>query len=236
MRLTRPSRSPTAPPLPRQPLTAMEPDDLEPDPGEPAEPAVRANRWRTGKLRRPRVVIAVVAAAAAVVLLYWGAGWITQAGRLTFGRGSMAVDAELETTGGRRAAGDATADRAAAVKAAAERAARRRAAEDRARAQQMAAAQAADARAAAERAARAEAEHRARMRRQVVAMPALVGLRLDRATDVASKAGLTDVTVCRTPDGDTPLWWSHWYITGQDVPAGARIEVGRQICLSARKR
>jgi len=92
-------------------------------------------------------------------------------------------------------------ERSAAVQAAAERAAGRRAAEDRARARQLAAAQAADARAAAERAARSRTEHQARARRRVVAMPALLGLRLDRAMDVAAEAGLTGVTVCRTPGG-----------------------------------
>jgi hypothetical protein len=214
----------------------VEPDQLEwdrteLDPVEPPRPAglvARAPRWDASNLRRPRVVTAVVCAGAAVVLLGLGTGWVADAGRLSFGRGSAAADVD--------AAGAAVADRAAAVKAAAERAARRRAAADEARARQVAAAQAADTRAAAERAARAEAEQLARARPQAVVMPALVGLRLDRAMDVAANAGLTDVTVCRTPHGDTPLWWSNWHITGQGVPAGRRIDVDRQVCLSAMKR
>ena len=222
MRFTRPSRSPTLPPLPRQAPTAMEPDPWEPDPvepPEPAEPAARVPRWNTSKLSRPRVVTAVFAAGAAAGLLCWGAGWVTDPGRLTVGRDH-----------------DAATERSAAVQAAAERAAGRRAAEDKARARRLAAAQAADARAAAERAARARAEHQARTRRRVVAMPALVGLRLDRAMDVAAEAGLTGVAVCRTPGGDTPLWWSNWHVTGQAVRAGTRIDVGRLVCLSAMKR
>jgi hypothetical protein len=88
----------------------------------------------------------------------------------------------------------------------------------------MAAARAADTRAAERRAAEA---------RQLVAMPALIGLKLDIAMDVAEDAGLTAVTVCRTPGDDIPLWWSNWRITGQDVPPGERVAAGRQICVSA---
>ena len=66
-------------------------------------------------------------------------------------------------------------------------------------------------------------------------MPALVGLKLSTAMDVAAEAGLTAVTVCRTPGGDTPLWWPNWRITGQDVPPGHRTTADKQICVSATK-
>ena len=39
----------------------------------------------------------------------------------------------------------------------------------------------------------------------------------------------------KTPDGDTPLWWSNWRVTDQDVAAGTRISGGTPICVSATK-
>jgi hypothetical protein len=67
-------------------------------------------------------------------------------------------------------------------------------------------------------------------------MPELVGRKLNVAMDLATDAGLAGVTVCRTPDGDSPLWWSNWRVTAQDVPAGARIDAGQEVCLAAVKR
>jgi hypothetical protein len=67
-------------------------------------------------------------------------------------------------------------------------------------------------------------------------MPELVGQKLNVAMDLATDAGLAGVTVCRTPDGDSPLWWSNWRVTAQDVPAGARIGAGQEVCLAAVKR
>ncbi|MFI7546028.1 PASTA domain-containing protein [Actinoplanes sp. NPDC049599] len=110
-----------------------------------------------------------------------------------------------------------------------------RAAEDRATARKVAAAKDADARAAADRAAAARAAQVAAARKRVVAVPVLVGLKLDVAMDLAADAGLTAVDVCRTPDGDTPLWWSNWRITGQDVPPGTRVDADERVCVSAAK-
>jgi hypothetical protein len=110
-------------------------------------------------------------------------------------------------------------------------AAAQREAADKAAARKVAAANAADARAAARRA----AEAKAALRKQVVAVPRLVGHKLDEAMDLADDAGLTAVTVCRTPEGDTPLWWSNWRVTGQDVPAGTRVSADRPVCLTAAK-
>ena len=129
----------------------------------------------------------------------------------------------------RRAADRADAQRAAAEIAAADRAAAKRAADDKAAAAKVLAAKDADAKAAAARAARAKTDGQ----EQIVTMPALAGLKLNVARDVAAKAGLTGITVCHTPDGDTPLWWSNWRVVAQDVPAGTRVGTDRFICLSA---
>ena len=134
---------------------------------------------------------------------------------------------------GRAGQGSATAgsaaDRVLAGESAADQAAARRAAEDRAAAQKLAAAQAADDRAAAERAARATGTTRP------IAMPNLVGRKLNEAVSTAADAGLTGVTVCRTQDGDTPLWWSNWRVTAQTVPTGTRIRPDHAVCLTAAK-
>ncbi|MEU8608424.1 hypothetical protein AB0C29_10530, partial [Actinoplanes sp. NPDC048791] len=82
------------------------------------------------------------------------------------------------------------------------------------------------------RAAQARAADRARAREEI-AMPALVGLGLAGALDVAARAGLTDVSVCHTPTGETPIRRSEWRVTGQDVAAGTRIDSGRRVCLTA---
>jgi hypothetical protein len=156
-----------------------------------------------------------MAAGATVVLLCFGIGLGTDAELLTMGSGAEQISAPK---------------RAEKDKAAAERAAA-----DKATAQKVAAANLADAEAAAERAAKAKAARVEATRKRVVAMPALVGLKLNIAMDLAADAGLTAVTVCRTPDGDTPLWWSNWRVTGQDVAAGTRISGGTPICVSATK-
>lgn len=113
----------------------------------------------------------------------------------------------------------ATADDAATDRAAAEKAASAKAVAETARAKK----------AAAEKAAAQRAANR------MVRMPNLVGLKLTIALDVASNAGLTGVTVCRTPDGDIPLWWSNWRVLGQDITAGERIRASRTVCLDAMK-
>jgi hypothetical protein len=128
----------------------------------------------------------------------------------------------------------AAAERAAAAKTAADAAAARRAADDKAAADKLTAAKAADAKAAAERAARAKAAAAGQAR--TVTMPALVGRKLHDAMTLAAKTGLTAVTVCHTPDGDTPIWWPNWQIVAQDVPAGTRVSAGRAICVDAAKR
>jgi hypothetical protein len=179
----------------------------------PASPPDRL--WPRGIanwLRRRRPVTTLLAAGVAVVLLCFGVGLGTDVKLMPMGWGS--------DTGPPQAV---------------EKADTKRAAEDKAVAQKVAAANAADAKAAAERAAEAEAARAEAARKQVVAMPVLVGLKLDEAMDVAAAAGLTAVTVCRTPDGDTPLWWPNWRITGQDVSPGTRTSADRQICVSATK-
>ena len=135
------------------------------------------------------------------------------------GRGAAADQASRGTAADSVLPGQNAADQAAA----------RRAAEDEAAAQKLAAAQAADDRAAAERAARATGTTRP------VAMPNLVGRKLNEAISTAADAGLTGVTVCRTQDGSTPLWWSNWRVTAQTVPTGTRIRPDHAVCLTAAK-
>jgi hypothetical protein len=118
---------------------------------------------------------------------------------------------------------------AAAEKAAADKAAAEKAAADKAAAEKAAADKAATAKAAAEKAAAQRAADR------MVRMPDLVGLKLNIALDVATNVGLTGVTVCRTPGGDIPLWWSNWRVLDQDVTAGKRIRASRTVCLAAMK-
>ena len=149
------------------------------------------------------------------------------------GAADQASRGAAEEQAGRGTAGSAPAGSAAdsglAGKSAADQAAARRAAEDRAAAQKLAAAQAADDRAAAERAARAAGTT------QPIAMPDLVGRKLNEAVSAAADAGLTGVTLCRTANGDTPLWWSNWRVTAQTVPTGTRIRPDREVCLTAAK-
>jgi hypothetical protein len=191
--------------LPTRPPAPPRPREPLLDP-EPATPPVDPVRFR---LTKP--MTALLTAGVLVVLLCFGIGLGTDLNLLKMGSGSSGVPREAE---------NADTDKVAA---------------DRAMARKMAAAKAADARAAEERAAKSKAAQLAAARKQVVAMPALVGLKLDAGMDRAADAGLTAVAVCRTPDGDTPLWWSNWRITGQDVPAGTRINAGAQVCLSATK-
>ena len=209
MRFTPPALRPAPPPAPRprQPPPPGEADD--------SPPPIRRLLPATGWLGRRKPLTMLAAAGAAVVLLCFGVGLGTDAEMLTMGWGAKEVSAPKSAEN----------DKAAAE----------RAASDRATAQKVAAANAADAEAAAKRAAEAEAAQAEAARKQVVAMPALVGLKLNIGMDVAAEAGLTAVTVCRTPDGDTPLWWPNWRITGQDVPAGTRISAGKQVCVSAAK-
>jgi hypothetical protein len=188
---------------------------VPPRPRQPPSPAEGDLEESPQPIAGARRVTGRMAAAVAVVLLCAGVGMTTDVEMLRMGSGAD----QVSTAAPREA----------------DRAAEERAAADRATARKVAAAKAADAEAAAERAARARAAQVAAARRQVVAMPALVGLKLDVAMDVATDAGLTAVTVCRTPDGDTPLWWSNWLVTGQDVPAGSRIRVDRQVCVAATK-
>jgi hypothetical protein len=164
-----------------------------------------------GRPRRgTRKSLILLLAGTTVVLLCFGVGWGTDAGLLTMGSG------RTEVTPTKAAGKDQAAQREAA---------------DEATARKVAAANAADAQAAARRA----AEAKAALRKPVVAVPRLVGHRLDDAMDLAGDAGLTAVTVCRTPAGDTPLWWPNWRVTGQDVPAGTRVVADRPVCLAAAK-
>ena len=163
-----------------------------------------------------------------------GADAVTNAGANADSAANAAANARATADAADKAAAKRTADRADAQRAAAEiaaanRAAAERAADDKEAAAKVLAAKAADAKAAAARAARAKAAGQ----EQIVTMPALAGLKLNVARDVAAEAGLTGITVCHTPDGDTPLWWSNWRVVAQDVPAGTRVGTGRFICLSA---
>jgi len=202
-------RAPRPSPAAPQPPPVAE-ADLDDSP-RPVRRPLRVTGW----LRRRKPLNLLMAAGATGVLLCFGIGLGTDAELLTMGSGAEQVSAPKR----------AEKDKAAAARAAA----------DRARAQKVAAANLADAKAAAERAAEAKATLMEATRKRVVAMPALVGLKLNIAMDVAADAGLTAVTVCRTPDGDTPLWWSNWRVTGQDVAAGTRISDGTPICVSATK-
>ncbi|MEU4427557.1 PASTA domain-containing protein [Actinoplanes sp. NPDC024001] len=131
------------------------------------------------------------------------------------------------------AADKAAAEKAAADKAAAEKAAADKAAADQAAAKKAAAEKAAKEKAAEEKAAEEKAAKAAANRR--VAMPDLVGLKLNIAASAWQNRGLTNVTVCRTPGGDVPLWFSNWRVIGQSVPAGKKIKVGTEVCLDAMK-
>ncbi|GAA3956948.1 PASTA domain-containing protein [Actinoplanes auranticolor] len=214
MRLTLPSL-----PRPRQPSPPSEPPEL---PGELRQPARRLMLSR-----RHKASAGLVAAGAAVVLACFGVGWGTNADQRSLGRGSGALG--ISGT----AADKATGDRAAAARAREDEAAAQRAAEDRAAAAKVLAAKAADARAAAARAAEAKAAEQQRADREIVAMPALVGLGPAGALDAAERAGLTGVTVCGTPEHDIASRSSDWRVTAQDVAAGTRISADRRICLSA---
>jgi hypothetical protein len=232
--------APTRAPHPRQPAQGSLPEGGTEEPMVGSPPAVGRLSWDPGRRRKP------AAALITAVLLCVGIWAGRDAGWLRMGWAWDAVSAaDTEATTGGAATDGAAADKAAAPKAAADRAAARmaatdratadRAAADRAAAQRLAAAQAADDRAAEERAAKADAAIAEQARKRIVAMPALVGRKLDAAMDLAADAGLTAVTVCRTPDGDTPIWWSHWRVTGQAVPPGTRVGHDQQICLSAAK-
>jgi hypothetical protein len=234
-----------------------------PDPPGPADPGaaapddqpVRAGWREIGRPSRRKVLTLLLTAGAMVVLLCFASGWFAEAkpGRETAtgqagpapdepGKATPAQPAEVAANRARPGKADAaqagagqagTAEAGSgegdAAQVGAGKADAARAAADRARAEKLAAAQAADARAAGERADRAAAQDR------VIAMPALVGRKLNVAMDLATDAGLAGVTVCRTPDGDSPLWWSNWRVTAQDVPAGARIDAGQEVCLAAVK-
>ncbi|MEU8230101.1 PASTA domain-containing protein [Actinoplanes sp. NPDC048967] len=224
MRFTLPSRRPVMP-RPRPPLPPAEPIDV---PGELPQPASRLP-WRSPRWARPftppilvgarwsdrrRGLTGIAAAGAAMVLLCFGVGWVTNADQVRLGRGSGAVSTGWTATG-------------QAEKAADDRATARQAADDKAAAAKVLAAKVADARAAAAR----RAADRARAREEV-AMPALVGLGVAGALDVAARAGLTDVSVCRPPAGEAPARRSEWRVTGQDVAAGTRISADRRVCLT----
>ncbi|WP_433723180.1 hypothetical protein ACQP2Y_46050 [Actinoplanes sp. CA-051413] len=244
MRFTLPSLRPVMP-RPRLPLPPAEPIDV---PGELPQPARRLS-WRSPRWERPstptipvgarwrgrrRGLTGIVGAGVAMVLLCFGVGWGTNVDQVRLGRGSGAVSAGWTAAGQAEEGAEdkAAAQRAAKDKAAEDRAMARRAADDRAAAAKVLAAKAADARAAAARAAEAKAADRARARDEIV-MPALVGLGLAGALDVAARAGLTDVSVCHAPTREAPVRRSEWRVTGQNVAAGTRINSRRRVCLTA---